>query len=96
MAYNKKHVKIGLWPEKEEKEKKYSKNREALKLTVPTFLLFCSICLIFLILLSPFTSPPQTSFTASSLRARATKTSPSTSTIFPKSLTPTSSKTADT
>ena len=67
MAYNKKHVKIGLWPEKEEKEKKYSKNREALKLTVPTFLLFCSICLIFLILLSPFTSPPQTSFTASSL-----------------------------
>ncbi|XP_018452040.2 probable xyloglucan galactosyltransferase GT17 [Raphanus sativus] len=68
MAYNKKHVKIDLWPEKEEKEKKYSKNRETLKLTIPTLLLFCSICLIFLILLSPFTSPPQTtSFTASSL-----------------------------
>ncbi|KAG2322590.1 hypothetical protein Bca52824_015803 [Brassica carinata] len=68
MAYNKKHVKIDLWSETEEEEKKYSKNRETLKLTIPTLLLFCSICLIFVILLSPFTSPPQTTlFAASSL-----------------------------
>ncbi|CAH2066169.1 unnamed protein product [Thlaspi arvense] len=58
MSYTKKHVKIDLWPEKE--KEKYPKNRETLKLTIPTLLLFCSICLLFLILLSPFTSPPQT------------------------------------
>uniref|UniRef100_A0A1J3GU71 Xyloglucan galactosyltransferase KATAMARI1-like protein n=1 Tax=Noccaea caerulescens TaxID=107243 RepID=A0A1J3GU71_NOCCA len=67
MSYTKKHVKIDdLWPEPE--KDKYTKNREPLKLTIPTLLLFCSISLIFLILISPFTSHPQTTSFASLTR----------------------------
>lgn len=67
MSYSKKHVKIDdLWPEPE--KDKYTKNREPLKLTIPTLLLFCSISLIFLILISPFTSHPQTTSFASLTR----------------------------
>ncbi|CAA7058162.1 unnamed protein product [Microthlaspi erraticum] len=67
MSYTKRHVKIDdLWPAPE--KDKYTKNREPLKLTIPTLLLFCSICLIFLILTSPFTSHPQTTSFASLTR----------------------------
>ncbi|CAN8243918.1 unnamed protein product [Cochlearia groenlandica] len=60
MSYTKKHVKIDLSQEKE--KEKYHKNRETLKLTLPTLLLFFSICLIFFILFKPMTtSPPHTS-----------------------------------
>ncbi|VVA94287.1 unnamed protein product [Arabis nemorensis] len=66
MSYTKKHVKIDLWPEKE--KEKYPKNRETLKfITIQTLLLLCSISLIFLILLLPFTSPPQTKKSPSTL-----------------------------
>ncbi|KAL1223296.1 putative xyloglucan galactosyltransferase GT17 [Cardamine amara subsp. amara] len=62
MTYTKNQTKIDLYPEK----KKYSKNKETLKSTILILLLFSSICLLFLILKSPFTSPPQTtSFTTS-------------------------------
>lgn len=65
MSYTKKHIKIDPWSEKE--KEKYPKNRETLKLTIPALLLLCSICLLFLKLLFPFTSPPQTKKFASSL-----------------------------